>query len=312
MLDVEQITIVGTGLLGGSIGLGLRAAGYRGRLIGVGRRAQTLDAAIRRGCIDEGSLELEPPLAGGGLVILATPLGAFGDFLQRLAEAGRPLAAITDVGSTKAGVCDLARRILGSTLGPRFIGAHPMAGGEMHGPESARAGLFEHMPCILTPPRSADPQALALVETLWTTLGMRLVRMSAEDHDRTVARISHLPHALAVTLMRLVAREGGLNIASTGFRDTTRIASGDPQIWRDIFTTNRTAVVEALDQFVAELTEFRTALADDDEPSLSRALRDAKAQRDAWTGQRKCSADAPTPRDPACDNSDTAQGAEPQ
>ncbi|MDP7349094.1 MAG: prephenate dehydrogenase/arogenate dehydrogenase family protein, partial [Phycisphaeraceae bacterium] len=189
-------------------------------------------------------------------------------------------ATITDVGSTKQQVCAAASRLLADP--GCFIGSHPMAGGEQHGPSAARADLFGEKPCIITPGENASETRLALVESLWQTLGMRTMRMSAADHDRTVAQISHLPHLAAVLLVELAARGGAMDVASTGFADTTRVASGDPGLWADIFETNRDAMVAAIDTLCDDLNGFKQLLAGKDTASLLELLERAKTARDQW------------------------------
>ncbi|MCX5658721.1 MAG: prephenate dehydrogenase/arogenate dehydrogenase family protein [Planctomycetota bacterium] len=286
--DLRGIAIVGTGLLGGSIGLGLKAAGFAGKRIGVGRRIETPRRALELGCVDEATTDLLAAAGQCDLVILATPLRHFAGLLTTLAGVATSSAAsaknpiITDVGSTKQQVCADALRILPAHLRNRFIGAHPMAGSEHHGPDNARADLCAGRPCILTPMPDADPGALAVVEALWRTLRMRLVRMAPREHDHAVARISHLPHALAATLVGAAEQSGSLDIASSGFASTTRVASGDPEVWVDIFRSNREEVVGAIDEYMAALTRFRELVATDRELDLAAFLRQSQAGRDRW------------------------------
>jgi prephenate dehydrogenase len=279
---LKRVAIVGTGLLGGSLGLALRQRGFAGHILGVGRRQATLDRARQHGCIDETTTDPGQAARDSDLIVLATPLGSFGRILGEIAPHAAPGLVLTDVGSTKALVCADARRLLPPALARRFIGAHPMAGKELHGPEHASPDLFVNAPCVITAEPDADAQALTLVESLWSAVGMRLIRMSPQMHDQCVARISHLPHALAVLLVELAMSQGGLEVASTGFRDTTRVASGDPEVWSDIFTTNRGACLEVIDAFTARLGQFRQLLDQQDTPALMDLLRRAKTGRDAW------------------------------
>jgi prephenate dehydrogenase len=278
----DQVIVVGTGLLGGSIGLGLKAVGFGGRIVGVGRRAVTVQRAIELGCIDQAKTDLRAAVSTGDrmLVILATPLGTFESLFEQLAGVGRADLTITDVGSTKAHVCATAKRLLPDPR--RFVGSHPMAGGEQHGPQFAEANLFRDRPCIICVDEDTDVEAQQTVESLWTTLGMRLIRMSATEHDRQTSIISHLPHATAALLVTLAAHKGGLEIASSGFGDTTRVASGDPQVWVDIFTTNRGAMLDAIDGLSGELAHLRKMIADDDRDALLELLAHGKETRDAW------------------------------
>lgn len=283
MNQVDQITIVGTGLLGSSCGLALRASGFGGRIVGVSRLIDTARRAQELGCVDEGGNELGPPVRESQLVIIAIPLSRYEPLLKELAQHDHNALVMTDVGSTKERVCDLAHRLL--PVPQRFVGSHPMAGGEQHGPDAARADLFHGKPCVITP--SPDTQRLALntVEALWTKLQMRLLRMTPRQHDLDVARISHLPHAVAALMVELAVKGGGMDLASTGFRDTTRVASGDPQIWLDIFTTNRQPLVEMIDAFAGQLSGLRQALLEGRDTEILQWLRSNKQARDGWVKQ---------------------------
>jgi prephenate dehydrogenase len=285
--QVERIIIIGTGLLGGSIGLALRAAGYPGRIIGVGRRMETLEQARQLGCIDEPAADLPAALrqpAGRDLVVLCTPLSAFESLLATLAGCDHPGLIITDAGSTKQVVCDAARRLLPDPS--RFVGAHPMAGSELHGPQHAKADLFVNRLCILTPQGTgASDESLQVVRDFWQALGLRLTEKTPAEHDRVVAAISHLPHAMAVLLVQLADERTAISIAATGFRDTTRVASGDPRVWTDIFTTNRAAMLEAIDLFADHLQQFRRLVSDGHEADMMKLLSNVKKARDTWLKQ---------------------------
>ena len=283
--DVPVLTIIGTGLVGASIGLGLRAAGFKGHLIGVGRRTSTVQRAVELGCIDEASTDPAAATARSDLLVLATPLGRFAALLDQIAPHAGDRLVITDVGSTKKQVCDDARRLLKRPQ--RFVGCHPMAGSEQQGPDAARDGLFRGRPCIVTPAPDADADALQLVESLWASLGMTLLRMSAQEHDRQTAVISHLPHAVAVLLIGVAAERGGWPIASTGFRDTTRLASSNPPMRSDIMLANRDALIEALDVFAAHMGRLRCCLTEADDGGLLEWLSNQKQVRDKWLDDRE-------------------------
>ena len=305
MLDVDQITIFGTGLLGASVGLGLKAAGFGGAVVGVGRRRETLDHARALGAIDRGVLDFGEVAADTGLALIAVPLSGFDAVFATLARHDHPRLYVTDLGSTKASVVAAA----GVLPDPRrFCGAHPMAGSEAQGPGAAMGDLFRGKPCVLTPGPDTDPRAVALSESLWTTLGMTLLRRSPEDHDRAVAAISHLPHVLAVLLMNAADDCGGLELGSTGLRDTSRLASSNPPMRRDILLNNRAAVVETLGVFARHLDIFRAMLAAGPDAIADAAVLDtleaAAAIRAAWlnalTLRRRWNRPTP-PRTPAHD-----------
>ncbi len=283
--QIDQLAIVGTGLLGASLGLGLKAAGYRGRIVGVGRRAASAEQARQRGGMDAASTDLEAVARDSQLVILATPLGTFDAILQRLGPVQHDAMVLTDVGSTKGRSSRAARRHL-----PRpghFVGAHPMAGSEQRGPEAADATLFQGKPCVLTPERDTDADALALVEALWKALGMHLLCMTAEAHDQAVATISHLPHAMAVLLVQTAIKRGGWDVASTGFRDTTRLASSNPPMRSDILAANREAVLDALGAMRDEIDGFMELLRREDEPAVLALLEQSRVAREQWLDKRE-------------------------
>lgn len=284
MIAASQVTVVGTGLLGASLALGLRQAGYDRPILGVGRRRSTLRRTARLDCFDHCLLleDLEQAVADRSLLVLCAPLGRFNDLLDRLAVVHRPGVIVTDVGSVKGEVCRQAARRLDHP--DWFVGSHPMAGSERHGPEAASAELFTGKPCIVTPGRRCAPAARRTVRALWRTLRMRLMEMSPAEHDRRAAMISHLPHAVAATLVRLGQRAGGLPLASTGFRDTTRVAGGDPDVWMDILRDNRDSIVRALDRMLRELGSLRCELADGGrgDAKVRARLGDARAVREAW------------------------------
>jgi len=279
--DIRHVTIVGVGLLGGSAGLALKAFDPAIRVAGVGRRAESLEQAKAIGAVDTTHLDAAEAVAGTDLVILATPVGAFERHMRAIAPhlAGR--AIVTDVGSTKASVVRAAHRMLGAA---RFCGSHPMAGSERKGPSFARADLFHGATCILTPTGKTPPAVVEKVAGLWRKMGMRIVLMNPAAHDRVVARVSHLPHALASLLM-LLPELADLDVSATGFRDATRLASGDPEMWRDIFLTNRPGILRALDDFDQSLRGLRDLVDNADAAGLEKFFQAAKQRRDTTIAQ---------------------------
>jgi len=276
----NQITIVGTGLLGGSIGLALRYAGFTGKIIGVARSESTRRAALEHHCIDQAGEDPVASVIDSDLIILCTPVGTIPGLFDQLAEHVDPQAVITDVGSTKHSIVQAAHAKLKHP--GRFVGSHPMAGSETTGPENARADLFTGKPVIVTPDAHTDADAVEQVETLWRALGMHVTRAGAKEHDQMVAHISHLPHALAVLLVIAAEEGGGLEVASTGFTDTTRIAGGDPELWADIFLDNAEPVVEALDLSMKLTKGLRDVIARGDREHLLKILSQAQRVRQQW------------------------------
>lgn len=275
--DIEHVTIIGVGLLGGSAGLAIKAHDPEIRVAGVGRRRSSLDAALAAGAIDTAHLDSAEVAPRSDLVILATPVGAFERHLRAIAPVLKPGAVVTDVGSTKAGVVRSAERVLGRD-GP-FVGSHPMAGSEQKGVAFARADLFSDATCILTPTAHTPPKLAQRVAQFWEAIGMQVVQMPPAAHDKVLARVSHLPHVLASLLMMLPGK-GDLDVSATGFRDTTRLASGDPEMWRDILVINRKAIITAIDTFDESLIHLRDLLELADAPGIEKFLTGAKKRRD--------------------------------
>ncbi len=281
----KHVTIIGVGLLGGSVGLAVKSLDPSVQVAGVGRRQSSLDAALKAGTIDTAHLDVAEVVAKSDLVILATPVGAFEKHLKTIAPLLRKSALVTDVGSTKAAVVRIGERIFGK--GGQFVGSHPMAGSENKGPSFARADLFAGATCVITPTASTPARLIKRSEKFWGDLGMNTLQMSPAAHDRATAQVSHLPHALASLLM-LLPGNSELPVAATGFRDATRIASGDPEMWRDIFITNRKAILAALDKFDDALVDFRDMIELGDAKAIEKMLAKAKNRRDATiAGRRK-------------------------
>jgi len=280
--NFQHVTIIGVGLLGGSIGLAVRRRWPDVHVAGVGRRCCSLDSARKVGAIQSSHLSLGEVVPKTDLVILATPIGAFEGVLREIAPLLSSRTLVTDVGSTKAEVVRMARKILGRS-GP-FVGSHPMAGSEKKGPAHARADLLDGSVCIVTPTKTTRPGRLRRIEDFWRDLGARTVRMTPAAHDRAVARISHLPHLLASALMGL-PKTDDLPLASTGLRDMTRLAAADPKLWRDIVMTNRKAILSSLGAMTRRLDKLQTLIDRADGPGLERFLKNAQRRRDETLGE---------------------------
>lgn len=274
---------MGVGLLGGSVGLAVKAADASVKVVGVGRRRSSLNRATQAGAIDEATLDTAKGVAGSDLVVLATPLGAYERHLAAMPGALSPQAVVTDVGSTKTIAVGVAESILG--LGGPFVGSHPMAGGERRGVEFARADLFVKATCIVTPSRHTPPRHIRRIERFWAMLGAVTLRMSPARHDRAVGRVSHLPHVLAALIV-IGQKDADLNLAGAGFLDTTRIASGDPGMWREILLANRRAVLDAIDAADEHLTHLRDLIELGDGPGIERFLAAAKRRRDRLVDEK--------------------------
>jgi prephenate dehydrogenase len=272
-----QITVVGVGLIGGSVGLAAKARGVARRVIGVGRDPGKLEQAARLGAVDEVTTDLAEGVTRAGLVVVCTPVDRIAGDVRAAGSYARPGTLITDGGSTKG---NIAAAVGEPPPGVHFVPAHPLAGGEKGGVEHARADLFEGRVTILTPTDRTDPAAVERVEAFWRALGSRVVRMPHDDHDRALATTSHLPHAVAAGVAGVTPPEW-LPLSAGGFRDVTRIAGGSPELWVPIFQANRDEVLAALDRFTDRLAEFRRLLEAGDGAGLARWLADAKQVRDA-------------------------------
>lgn len=280
----ETVLVAGVGLIGGSIGLGVRERRLAAKVVGFDRDAGVLDAATGIGAIDEARLEPGPWLADVDLVVLAAPTKALADLAAGLLPHLRPSAVVTDVGSVKRPVLEALHGLIGQGANrPRFVGGHPMAGSERAGVLNADASLLENAVWVLTPTAATDPLATAAVRDFVTALGARPIEIDPERHDRLVATVSHLPYLAAIALTGLI--DGGddralkMLLAAGGFRDLTRVASGDPRMSRDMVSDNADAVRAALDAFREQLAAIEAVL-DEPDPLLQRAEA-AKRARDA-------------------------------
>ena len=272
------LAIVGVGLLGGSIAAAAKQRGVARRVIGIGRNAERLQAAVDAGIIDDFATDPAESDAEWDLGIIATPVDRIADDVHRLAKASRPGTLITDVGSVKETVCYASS--LGLPEGIHFVGSHPLAGSEKNGFEFADADLLQDRVTIVTPLNDSQIEAADEVTAFWKSLGSIVHRMDVATHDRILATTSHLPHVTAAALARLLTDELR-PFAATGFRDTTRVASGDSDLWTAILLTNADAAASSLDAFSRQLDEFREAIRNRDGERLKTLLQLAKTSRDA-------------------------------
>lgn len=280
--SVNRITILGLGLIGGSWALALRRAAAVTELVAWGRDQHRLDQAVAAGIVDSATTDMKAAVAAADVVVIATPLSTMATLFEQLAPLLAAHTVVTDVGSAKARVIELARERLGDKFS-RFVPGHPVAGSEHSGFEAATAGLFERRRVVLTPAVETDAAACALIEELWRATGAEVVRMDAVRHDQVLALTSHLPHVVAYLLVDMLARQGGdeaTRFAAGGFYDITRIASSSPQMWCDIFLENRACVDVLLGQYIDSLQHFRQAIVDGDTDYLMQVMQRAKATRD--------------------------------
>jgi prephenate dehydrogenase len=281
----NKITLVGVGLLGGSLGLALRKRKLAKLVAGYVRRETSIKDCERAGVTDFATTDLLAAVSAADLIVLCTPLAQMKPLVRQMLPALKRGAIVTDVGSVKASVVTDVETLI-HRAGANFVGSHPMAGGEKQGVLAARADLFDNAVCVVTPTRKTNAPALRKVEALWRDVGARLLRTTPEAHDEFVSRSSHLPHLLAATLANLVLdpklpKEQAV-LCATGFRDTTRIASGSPEMWRDIALTNRKYLGRTLARFVADLGKFQAALKRGDARAIAKYFETAKLRRDNW------------------------------
>lgn len=284
MEPIAQLTIIGVGLIGGSLARALRQAGVVQTIVGAGRGEANLARAKELGVIDHYTLDLAEAAANADIVLVGVPLGAMHDVFAAIAPVLKPQAIVTDVGSAKASVVADGLRAFGPR--PGFVPGHPIAGTERSGVDASFAELFQRRRVILTPLPETDSAALTRVSEMWNAAGADVVEMSVAHHDEILAATSHLPHLLAYGLVdTLSSWEDSREVfqfAAGGFRDFTRIASSDPIMWRDICIANREALSDSLERYMADLAHLAELVRTADGPALETIFRNAKQARDRF------------------------------
>jgi len=270
-----RVAVLGLGLLGGSVALAAKARGVAKQVAGATRSPEALAAAQRGGALDEAAGSYAEAARGAELVVLATPVYAMAEVVRQIAPVLRPPAVVTDVGSVKAVLCETLPGLL--PRGVAYVGAHPMAGSHLRGMGNARADLFEGAVCIVT--RSPDGDALERATGFWRALGARVVHRDPVQHDAEVAWMSHVPHVLAFAFASALeaAPAGAGAVAGAGFRDFTRIAQSDPELWGDILTANRKALAAPLARAQEALAELARLLEANDADEVERRIASARA-----------------------------------
>lgn len=281
----NKISIFGVGLIGGSFALALRNAGMAAHIVGVGRSAASLARAQELGIIDAGTASVQEAVEGADLILLAAPVAQTEAILASIAPHLRPGTVVTDAGSTKTDVVVAARGALGEKVA-QFVPGHPIAGREQNGPDAALADLYIGKKAVLTPlPENAE-QDIERVALAWRSCGAIIHRLSAEDHDRVFAAVSHMPHLLAYALVDDIANKPHADLlfqyAASGFRDFTRIAGSSPEMWRDISLANRTALLAELDAYMLQLGRLRQRLEEADGAALEKIYGNAQHARHNW------------------------------
>jgi len=284
----NQLTIIGVGLIGGSVAAALRRAGKVRHIVGVGRGRANIERALELRIIDQASDDIAAASREADIVLLAVPVQQNDRILSRLAGAVAAQTLVTDAGSTKMDYVDAVRRLLPLHLA-RVVPAHPIAGAEMTGVDAANPALFVDRNVVLTPLPENHAEALDRIESMWTACGARVSRMSPAQHDRVFAAVSHLPHMLAYTLVHMIATRADarelFKFAAGGFRDFTRIASSSPEMWRDIALSNREALLADITAYQEQLAQLAQFIRDADAEQLGRMFETARAARNAWLQQ---------------------------
>jgi prephenate dehydrogenase len=277
---VKRVAIFGPGLIGGSVAMALRSRCPDTHITAWSRHVAPLEELQARGLADAIQTDPAKAVEGVDLAILCTPVGVMPELSALLAPHLPPQALVTDAGSVKACVCEK----LGSLFGKRFLGSHPMAGSERSGLAAARADLFSGAPCILTPVETTASGTLESITRFWTSLGARVTTMSPVEHDRLVARLSHLPHAMAFALVNLIhdsLPEGAALLAGGSFRDATRVASSTPDLWTGILVENRREVIAALREMSDLLDSLARNLEEGNTVAILDFLTRAREHRDS-------------------------------
>jgi prephenate dehydrogenase len=281
----QKVTLIGVGLLGGSIGLALKHRSLAAQVHGYVRRPGSIGECMEAGAVDFATTDLQEAVEGADLIVFCTPIAQMRSLAEKLGAGWKPGCVVTDVGSVKGSVVRDLEPVI-TRAGGHFIGSHPMAGAEKMGVSSARPDLFAGNVCVVTPtPRSHSP-ALEEVVSFWKTLGARMILLPPDLHDEFVARSSHLPHVIAAELANYVLSpvhpKQQTALCAAGFRDTTRIASGSPEMWRDIALANRKNLAGVLSVFIEDLNEFQLALQNEDAAAVQQFFEQARERREKW------------------------------
>ena len=284
----NKITIVGVGLLGGSLGLAIKQRRLARAVVGFVRRAVSVAECRKLKAVDHATQDLAEAVADADLVVLCTPIAQMRLRVEEMLPSLKRGAIVPDVGSVKGSVVRELERVV-ARAGAQFIGSHPMAGAEKTGVAAARADLFVNAVCVVTPTKKSNKTAVRRVEEFWRAVGGRTLQMTPELHDALVSRSSHLPHVVASVLAshvldpRRPAQQAAL--CANGFRDTTRIASGSPEMWRDIALANHENLADALAVFIQDLQKFQRLLRKADPETVTKFFETAKQRRDRWCSQ---------------------------
>jgi len=282
----NKITLVGVGLLGGSLGLALRKRRLARQVVGFVRRAVSVPECEMLGAVHLASCDLSQAVEGAELIVLCTPIAQMRPLVEQMLPALKPGAIVTDVGSVKGSVVRELEPLV-ARRGGHYVGSHPMAGAEKTGVAAAREDLFAGAVCVVTPTRHSHPAAVRRVDQLWRAVGSRVLHLAPATHDALVSRSSHLPHLVAAQLTNLILSpeypKEQRTLCANGFRDATRIAASSPEMWRDIALANRHNLSRALRSFTTGLQELRRALENGNGPAVTKFFEQARERRERWS-----------------------------
>jgi prephenate dehydrogenase len=281
----KRIAIFGVGLIGGSFALALKKAGAVEQIVGVGRSFGSLQRAQALGIIDQIADSVDAAVQGADLILIAAPVAQTGAILASIQPFLQPGTVVTDAGSTKSDVVAAARLVMGAKLS-QFVPAHPIAGRELNGPEAALADLYVGKKTVITRLAENSDADVAKVASAWQQCGALIHHLSPAEHDTVFASVSHLPHLLAYALVDDIARKPHADLlfqyAASGFRDFTRIAGSSPEMWRDITLANRTALLQELDAYTAQLARLRHHLSAGESSAIEAIYANAQHARHNW------------------------------
>ncbi len=282
---IDHLSIIGVGLIGGSLARALRKAKLVGRITACNRSEATLKKAIKLGVIDDYSLNISEAVKGADVIIIGTPLSVSEKILPEIADSISANAVLTDVGSVKGGIVSKARETLAEKIS-NFVPGHPIAGTEKNGVEASIEDLFVGHRVILTPLKETSLKAHKLITIMWESVGAEVVDLDVKHHDEVLAATSHLPHMLAYALVDCLAgmqeRDEIFKYAAGGFADFTRIASSSPDMWHDICFSNREQLVRTLEIFSTHINHIKTAIEKSESDALLKVFRRAKEARDKF------------------------------
>ena len=281
----NQLGLIGCGLMGGSFALALRRSGLVKRVVGYSKSPSTTERAKKLGVIDIAAESALLAVSGSDIVLIAVPVAATEATFKAIRHLIEPGVLLMDVGSTKADVVESARRILKDNI-TCFVPSHPIAGKESGGVESADAALYNGRPVILTPVAGTSPELLQKATDVWAAIGSQVLHMTPQNHDAAFAAVSHLPHLLAFAYFNSIANQPAgrdyLSLAGPGFRDFTRIAASNSEVWRDILIANRAELSNQLTLFRESLALFEELMKSADVDALESMIREVSDARDAW------------------------------